>query len=213
MKFCYFLTILNFCEGFINKIPSLLGTWVLRSTNDEKFKINYTFLTLNENNSIKLKSIILNGMFATKITRYGELKIIKKNNLHFNFNVNPFDINNINIIKENNNINLQLKFNKLCKYSYSFLGIEIPEVKYKQFTDYNLIKNINVKQYDKTIFIIDNDTKLFYLFDLNYNINKLPYSEITLNTLIITQIISFAINIGLVNFIKTDEKIFHDLFN
>ena len=62
-------------------------------------------------------------------------------------------------------------------------------------------------------FNIDNDTKMYYLFDLNYNINRLPYTEVTLNTLLITQLVSFLINLGIVNLIKTDESIWNSLFN
>ena len=211
MRFFVFLTLLRFVVSFINKIPSLLGTWVLRSTNDEKFLCNLTFLTLNENNSIKLKSIFLDGIVATKISRYGELKLKKKNNINY-FNFDFFKNDNLNTMKETNNVNLQLQFNKLCKYSYSIFGIEIPKVKYTQFTNYNINKNINVKQYDKTIFIIDLDTKLFYLFDLSYNGEKMPYAEVTLNTLLITQLISFLINLGLVNLIKADENIINTIF-
>ena len=212
MRIYIFLILLKFSISFINKIPSLLGTWVLRSTNDNKFVVNYTFLTLTENNSIKLKTIFLDGIVSTKISRYGELKLKKKNNINY-FNFNIFnDNNNLNIMKETNNVNIQLKFNKLSKYSYSIFGIEIPKVKYTQFTNYNINKNINVKPYDKTIFIIDLDTKLFYLFDLNYNGENLPYTGLTLNTLLITQLISFIVNLALVNLVKVDEDIINKIF-
>ena len=65
---------------------------------------------------------------------------------------------------------------------------------------------------DKTIFIIDLDTKLFYLFDLNYNGENLPYTGLTLNTLLITQLISFIVNLALVNLVKVDEDIINKIF-
>ena len=209
MRFLIYSFLFPIINCFINEVPSLLGTWVLRSTNDDKFIINYTYLTLEENNKIKLKTIYLNKIFAAQISRYGELKLLKKNNINLK---NLFKPRILNLMKENNNVDLLINFNKLSKFSYSVFGIEIPEVKFKELNDYCSYKNINVKQYDKTIFIVDNESKLYYLFDLSYNTNRVPLTEVTLNTLLITQFISFLINLGLVNFIKMDEDLIHNIF-
>ena len=171
----------------INKIYSLtihpfyLGNYILRKTNDPKLDNKYTYLSLNDND-IKLKTIIHNGIFSTKVSRNGQL-FLKKNN----FNIfNKYD----------NDLDLIVKFNNINKYTSSFCGVEFPKIKYEN-TTYNITKKINIKQKNNSLYIVDNN--YYYLFDINYNIFfELQYPETSLNTLLFTQIISFIINILLV---------------
>jgi hypothetical protein len=63
-----------------NKIPSknlliknkfLLGNWILRSTNDNQLKNGYTFLIINDDNTIKLKTIYDENLVVIKKSTSG----------------------------------------------------------------------------------------------------------------------------------------------
>ena len=91
---------------------------------------------------------------------------------------------------------LIINFNNVNKYSYSYFGIEFPEIKYKQISDYNIERKIRVQQKDFTLFIKDYETNFYYIFDLTQDLNnkKLPYIEIPFNTLLFTNIIGYINN-------------------
>jgi len=195
------LLFINNVNSLLNEAPYFQGSYLLRKTNDLSFKNKYTYLILNENNNIKLKTIIQKGIFAIKISRTG---IIQFNNNYktifnpiYHITINK-KLNNINF---DNDINITVKFNNVNKYSYSLFGIQFPEIKYKEISDYNIIKNIRVKQKDYTLFITNSDDNSYYIFDLNSNSEKLPFTEIPINTLLFTQIFGFIFNILLVKFL------------
>jgi hypothetical protein len=171
----------------ININPFVLGKFELRSTNDPSLKDKYTYLILNNDDTIKLKTITKNGIVGTKISRTG--KIIIKNNYNF-FNYNKFD----------NNINIKLNYNNVNKYSYSIFDIEIPEFRYEQISNYNIEKELSIIEKNKSIFVIDNKLNYYYLFDTDNSKTKLPYIDITLVTLLSTQTLTFVINIILMHF-------------
>jgi hypothetical protein len=177
-----------------------MGTYLLRKTNDESLKSSYTYLILNDNNNIKLKSIIQKGPFATKISRTGSLEFINNKKSIFNPMYHITFNKKLNDMIVDNDINLLVTFNNVNKYSYSALGIEFPELKYKQISNYNINKKIRVRQKNYTLYVTDD--KYYYLFDLNSELIKgrLPYVEIPFNTLLFTQIFGFIINILLVKF-------------
>ena len=197
------LIIISFIQisyGLINEAPYFMGTYLLRKTNDESLKSSYTYLILNDNNNIKLKSIIQNGAFATKISRTGSLKFINNLKTIFNPMYHITFNKKLNDIIVDNDINLLVTFNNVNKYSYSVLGIEFPEFRYKQISNYNINKKIRVRQKNYTLYVTDD--KYYYLFDLTTELKKgkLPYVEIPFNTLLFTQIFGFIINILLVKF-------------
>ena len=177
--------ILKFSVAYIipifNNIPiKSLGVYNLRKSNNSRFDKIITILELNDNNIIKLKTINLDGIFAIKISRKGEL---------------VFNNNILNFIKKDYYI--KIVFNNINKYTYSFFGIEYPEIKYNQIDDYFLLKNIRFKYNDNTIIIFDD--KYYYIFDLinNFN-NKLPYVESPFTNVLFIQILGFIINLLLV---------------
>jgi len=175
-----FLNLYNITSYIINNYPFIIGKLELRSTNDPSLLNKYTYLIINDDDTIKLKTIFKKSIFALKISRTGKIKIIKNS---FNFFKN-FD----------NDINLFLNYTNVNKYSYSIFGIEIPEFRYEQITDYKLYKCITVKQKDNCLFVTDSKLKYYYIFDINNVKKNLPYIDITLFTLISTQITSFLIN-------------------
>jgi hypothetical protein len=165
-----------------------LGTYLLRKTNDKTIQTKYTYLILNEGNNIKIKSVKQNGIFATKISKTGTIEFTPNfKNLVLKFIDLPlyYDI--------------VVKINNVNKYSYSFFGIEFPEIRYKQISNYNIRKNMKARYRNYTFYVIDED-KNYYMFDLYPYLNVLrqPYIETPFNTLVATQVISFIINILLV---------------
>lgn len=197
-------TIINNSISLMNETPYLLGTYLLRKTNDKAIISKYTYLILNEDDSFKLKTINLNGIFGTKISKNGNFKIIKNYKTIFN-PIYYLTINNkLNNILPDNDVELLINFNNINKYSYSFFGVEYPEIKYKQNSNYSIQKHIRVKQKINTLYITDIDNKFYYIFDLNQNLSmyKLPYVETAINNLLFTQIISFIINFILIKIIS-----------
>ena len=157
---------------FVNKF--LLGNWVLRSTNDNQLQHGYTFLIINNNNTIKLKTIFDKNIVVSKKSTSGMIDNI------------------INI--DSNSATLDIIYTKYNIYSHSLCGIQLPEIK-------SFNKNVNIKKHfkvellDQSLLISDINTPLYYLFDLQIGKFKSPYIEISLYTFLFTQIISIFINI------------------
>jgi hypothetical protein len=95
-------------------------------------------------------------------------------------------------------------FNNIHKYTYSIFGIEFPEIRYKQIPNYNIKKNIRIKQKGYTLYVTDLDNENYYLFDLTHTLNykRLPYVDTALNNLIFVQLFSFFLNLILVKIIS-----------
>lgn len=188
------IVVANICNAFVQTSPYLLGTYLLRKTNDGAINTKYAYLILNDDNNIKLKTIVQNGVFGTKISKTGriEYKTNVKNAIYKLFGIGSYDIT--------------VRFNNVNKYSYSFFGIEFPEIRYKQISNYNIERNMNVRYKDDTLYVSDKDLDNYYLFDLygNLMMNRLPFVELSLNTLVMTQIISFVINLLLVKTIRAE---------
>lgn len=175
-----------------NELQFFLGNYKLRKSNDIYLYNKMSYLQLNENDNIKVRTIINNGFFATKISRSGKIKIIKNNKYLLNLKkiINLILFHKLNENLEDNNIDIQIKFNVINEYSYSFIGIEFPEIRIKNDPNYNKIKIINVKQKGYTLYVED-EIKNYYLFDLYENpTNKLPFIETAFTTLVITDLIS-----------------------
>lgn len=202
------LVILEYSNSLMEKFPFFIGKWVLRATDDNNFKTDNTYLIINKNDSLKFKSTYFNGFVAVKDSRSGKITNYKSNNKNINIiNIFTNKKNEFNLLKETNNIDITLKYKSKNSYSYSIFGIEIPEIKKPNQNPYNVEKNFNVKQNDKSIFVTDKDNNKYYLFDLNTLVNtRLPYVEIPINTLIITQIFGFIINLLIVKIINIDSQ-------
>lgn len=176
-------------NGFLNKYYFLQGKWVLRTTNDLTLQNKYTYLILKPNNELKIKTIS-NGILKTKKSRTGTIILTKNNNSFLKNNY----FNSLKNLQEDNDIDCDILINNVNSYSYSIIGLEIPQIRYKQLTDYNVRKKINIKHKDTTLYITDVDNDIYYLFDLNTQIYKTPYIEISITTLIINELFALFIS-------------------
>jgi hypothetical protein len=154
--------------------PLLFGTWVLRLSNDIYLEKGLNYIQIQEEPIIKLKTLNQDGLFG-----------IKKSRTAF--------INDITYL-EDNSYKFKLKYSRKNTYSYSFLGIEIPEFKSNSI-EYYKEKNLTVKFFDKTAIITDNDNDFFYIFDLYIGKIKYPNTETTINTFIFTQLFSLIVTL------------------
>lgn len=154
--------------------PLMFGTWVLRISNDINIENGVNYIEIQEEPIIKLKTLKQDGLFGQKKSRTAY-------------------INNIKYIDENI-YSFKLSFSRKNIYSYSFLGIEIPEYK-SNSQSYIKQENYNIKFFDKTIIITDDDNYLYYIFDLYIGKLKYPNAETSFNTFMFTQI--FSILFGL----------------
>ena len=178
-----YLIILHFTYGFLNKHPFIEGKWILRVTNDNNIKNSFTFIDIQTNNLIKIKTI-KNDILSRKISRTAYVKLVKNN---------KFLIKNIFNNDFDNNYDIKLIINNVNTYSYSIFGLEIPQIKYNQKLNYNVTKILNVKHKNNAIYVTDLQNNYYYIFDLNTDFYKLPFIEITLTTLFLTKIFDILI--------------------
>jgi len=163
--------------------PYLYGTWMLRYTDDEKLIPIQSYLIIKDNTNIKLRTVRMNWIFATKISKTGKIQ-----NIRYNYFQRKIDID--------------VQFNQVNKYSYSILGIEIPEFRYEQIKEYKLSKKLSIQEYEKILYMIDKDTKYSYIFDLLLYNTKLPYIEMSIYTFIFSQFFGVFINLLILYLIK-----------
>ena len=168
------------CRDLLIKNKFLLGNWILRSTNDNQLKNGYTFLIINDDNTIKLKTIYDQNLVVIKKSTTGNINNIE-NELS---NIALLDISYINY-----NI-----------YSHSLFGIQLPEIKSAN-KKINIKKRFKVELVDQSLLITDTRTPLYYLFDLQIGKIKSPYIEMSLYTFMFTQFIGILLNIMIINII------------
>jgi len=161
------------------------GTWLLRISNDNKLINSFSYIDIKIDNLIKIKTIKC-GIINTKVSRTGYIEFIKNKKTFITNIFNYYD----------DDLDIKLIINNVNIYSYSILGLEIPQIKYYQVPNYNLTKNLNIKHKRDTLYITDTDTNNFYIFDLNKTIkfSKLPFIELSITTLILTKIFDLIIN-------------------
>jgi hypothetical protein len=152
----------------------MFGTWVLRISNDINVEQGLNYIKIQEEPIIKLKTLKQDGLFG-----------IKKSRTAF--------INDINYINENS-YSFILKYSRKNTYSYSFLGVEIPEFKSNSI-EYYKEKNFTIDLHDKTMIITDNNSYLYYIFDLYIGKLKYPNTETSINTFIFTQLFSIILSL------------------
>lgn len=158
---------------FVN--PMFLGVWLLRATNDEHFNKGTTFVEVKNDYKLKLYTKFNDGIIGKTYKRIGY--IVEPNEHRFR--------------------DLDLYFTKKVLYSYSVLGFKIPEAG-KTFFAYEKPLNLAVKRESNTIIVTDKNTTKFYIFDLYVKENNMPPIETRWNTFLFIQVISFFLNLLLV---------------
>lgn len=154
--------------------PLIFGTWVLRVTNDMNIENGLNFININDEPTIKFKTFKKGGIFGIKKSRTALIE-----------NIKPIS---------KNSYNFTLNYSAKNTYSYSFLGIEIPEFKSNSII-YNKINDLSINIFDKTLIIIDNELYFYYIFDLNIGKLRYPDIETNLNTFLFTQIIGILLSV------------------
>ena len=158
----------------------LLGTWIIRSTNDNLLSKGISYLVIKNDNTVKLRNLNQEGFIGTKKSITGIITNIT------NFNDLQYQIN--------------LKYSHLNKYSYSLFGVEIPELK-SESKNYLVNKIFNITLCDNTLLVEDNNSPLYYLYDLHIGDIRRPHIETGMNTFFFTQVISFIFNLILAKLI------------
>lgn len=154
--------------------PLMFGTWILRITNDVDIDKGLNYIQIQEEPVIKLKTLKQDGLFGIKKSRTAY-------------------INNINYIN-NESYSFTLNYSKKNTYSYSFLGIKIPEFKSNSI-EYYKEKRFTINLFDKTIIITDNEKYLYYIFDLYIGKLQYPNTETSINTFMFTQLFSILMTL------------------
>jgi len=157
--------------------PLLLGTWILRASNDKNIPLGINYIEINDEPSIKFKTLKQDNLIGIKCSRSASISKIKR-------------------IKQNSFI-FTLQYIKKNIYSYSFLGISIPELK-SESIPYSIEKNLTINIFERTIIVNDNtqsDEDLYYIFDLNIGKIRYPNIETNINTFIFSQLFSILLGI------------------
>ena len=160
----------------------LLGTWVLRASNDKFLDNRFTTMTLKDDDTLTLKTISQRFMFAEKKSISAAVNVLST---------------------VDNTASLDITYFKYDIYSHSAFGVQIPEImsKNKKFT---LKKKFNATIVDSSLLIADTRTPLYYLFDLQVGQPKSPYVEIGLTTFVFSQVFGLFLN----SMITDVEKLF-----
>jgi len=147
------------------------GKWKLRYTNDYNLKGNH-YLIIKDDNTIKFKSLIKNGILVKKFSRTANFSVIEKNK---------------------NKFNVEFTYNKKNIYFYSLFGIKIPD--YKKDSDILYFKekiyHCEVNIY--SLFVKDIEYNYIYIFDIDFSNSEFPRIEISFEYLLFTQMISLLI--------------------
>ena len=170
--------------------PLFLGVWLLRATNDYNFKESTTLLEIKEDCKLELFTKFNDGIFGKTFKRIGYISEPPKYCLS----------------------KIDLFFTKKILFSYSILGFKIPEAA-KTYYTYDKPKRFKIKREGNTIIVNENKSKLFYIFDLYVKEYNTPPIETRWNNFIFIQIVSFLLNIILVQFLNYSSFETNEILN
>jgi hypothetical protein len=154
------------------------GKWKLRYTNDYNLKGNH-YLIIKDDNTIKFKSLINEGILVKKHSRTGNFSVIET---------------------DKNNFNIEFTYNKKNIYFYSLFGIKIPDYKKDSNILYFKEKTYHCEINIYSLFVKDIEYNYIYIFDIDFSNSELPRIEISFEYLLFTQMISL-----MVEFIKNNH--------
>ena len=140
----------------INKL--FLGTWILRSTNDNLLSDGISYIIIKNDDTIKFRTLNQEGIFGTKKSITAQI---------------------INITYYNDfQCSTDIRYLYSNKYSFSLAAIEFPEY-ISNKKEYMINKNLNITLFEKTLLVQDTKLPLYYLFDLHIGKIKNPFIETT----------------------------------
>jgi len=164
LSICYIVSssgIQNFCYG----------KWKLRYTNDYNLKGNH-YLIIEDDKTIKFKSLINEGIIVKKYSRTANFDFIKTDE-------NKFDI--------------KFTYNKKNIYFYSLFGIKIPDYKKDSNILYFREKMYYCEVNIYSLFVKDIENNYIYIFDIDFSNSEFPRIEISFEYFLFTQMISLMI--------------------
>lgn len=170
IRFLIFILCIVASFGFQN---FYYGKWKLRYTNDNNLKGNH-YLIIKDDNTIKFKSLINDGMIVKKHSRSANYSIIEKDD-------NTFDV--------------EFTYNKKNVYFYSLFGIKIPDYKNSTSNVYFKEKMYHCEVNIYSLFVKDIEHNYIYIFDIDFSNSEIPRIEITFEYLMITQILALIIEL------------------
>ena len=156
--------------------PLLYGTWLLRHTNDPQVGKGMNYLLIQDVNTVKFKTLTSQEKWiGVKKSRTAIVHMLEQE-------------------KSNNTYTIGFQYQKKNVYTYSFLGIEIPEVQTESM-EYRDEKNLTVQVKERILLVEDHASSLYYVFDLYLGNIRYPHIETTWSTFLFTQL--FGILIGI----------------
>ena len=166
------------------------GTWILRNTNNPELNCQSAtnYLIIKNDETIHFKTFVnYNYILGLKKSKKAQITC------------SQFD---------DTNETLSLRFSWISKhiYTYSILGIEIPEIKTNSI-DYFSDNYMNISLHNNNILIVNDNNQnhnynhthknkdIYYIFDLYKGNMKYPNIDITFNTFVFSQIFSILFSI------------------
>lgn len=155
--------------------PLIYGTWILRDTNNYDLQNGQNYIVIKNDTMIKLKSFYnSNSIIGLKKSKTAT-------------------INNIN--QKNETLSINYTWISKNTYTYSILGIEIPEIKTNS-NEYKQESNLTLDLYNNNVLIVnDLNNSFYYIFDLCLGKMKYPNVETSLNLFMFTQFFSIMFGI------------------
>jgi hypothetical protein len=162
----------------------LLGTWILRASNDKLLDRRYTSLQLNDDNSLLLKTISKRNFFTERKT------------VRASFTIEPTDESNTTAL-------LSVFYQTYDVAPHSVFGIQTPDIP-SNSQKFPLKKKFEATLVDQSLLVTDTRTPLYYLFDLELGRQtKTPYVEVSLTTFLFSQMAGILINSALMEMVRT----------
>jgi hypothetical protein len=164
----------------------LLGTWILRASNDKLLEDRFTSVTLKDDDTLVLNTISRRAFFAERKTVRASVQVTAVSD---------------------NSAALEVTYHTYAVAPHSVFGVETPDMPTKG-RSFTLKKKFEATLVDQSLLVADTRTPLYYLFDLEVGRpTKTPYVEVSLATFLFGQMAGILINSVLMEMVKDLEKL------
>jgi hypothetical protein len=159
----------------------LLGTWILRASNDKLLDDRFTSLILKDDDTLILNTISRKAFFAERKTVRASVQVTA--------------------VSESS-AQLEVTYHTYAVAPHSVFGVETPDIRTKG-RSFKLKKKFEAVLVDQALLVSDSRTPLYYLFDLEVGRpTKTPFVEVSLATFLFGQIIGILINSVFMEMVK-----------